>query len=99
VATLFNDSPNIKKKFLSLYKKEKRGEIEVCLNLKKSKYMPIQTVCDQVDKIKRTLEKTQKSDPEYRLTGPNEVLYSDFMSFLMLIDLLAESCLGRNTAN
>ena len=77
----------------------RKGGVEICLNLQTGKFTDIEMLCNQVEKVRRSAAKNQEIDPEWNMNKQDEVLLSDYNSFLQSLDLLSECCLGRNSEN
>lgn len=93
VQILFESNQENRDKFLMPIRKQKRGEIEVCLNLAKGKYVNLLTVIKQVNKIR---DEIAKGGDESEISNASKTLLSDYEAFLQSIDLLSEAALGRN---
>ena len=91
----------VMKKFLIILRKPRRvnAEYEICLNMQRGTWMKFCDLTAEIDKIKARQAEIDEMPAEDRpsLTRTQQDLLADYETFLSMLELLAEVCLGKNT--
>jgi hypothetical protein len=92
----------VMKKFLIILRKKPKRfvtEYEICLNMQRGTWMKFCDLTDEIDKIKARQAEIEEMPAEDRpsLTRTQQDLLADYETFLSMLELLAEVCLGKNT--
>jgi len=90
----------VMKKFLIILRKQRRvgAEYEICLNMQRGTWMKFCDLSTEIDKVKAKQAEYLEMPAEDRpnLSKPQQDLLADYESFLSILELLAEVCLGKN---
>lgn len=86
-----------RKKFLiPLRRTHRKKDIEICFDLREEQWVSFPASAQNYTKLKQKLIACLEEDPDFRLKPAEAIFIQNYETFLGMLDLLAETCLGRN---
>ena len=94
----YTKASETRQKFMFLLRKQKNEkDIKICTDIQTNRWEKFHDFVKNASKIKLKLAKGIKEDPEgFELSKVEVKTLASYTSFLELINLFAEMCLGRN---
>ena len=86
----------MKKFLIPLRRPNKKKDIEICFDLHKGNYHNFNTSANYFFNINEKLKNCLDDDPEFQLNARDQQWLTWYNTFLGVLDLLAECCIGRN---